>query len=136
MIVVDTNVIAYLFIPGSHSRASKALLQTDTRWAAPLLWRSEFRNVLATYLRQGHITLDQALFLAEEAEYLMKGREYTIPSSKVLSLVNDSQCSAYDCEFVALAQDLNTKLVTSDRKILKAFPKVAVSLERYSPRES
>ncbi len=132
MIVVDTNVIAYLFIPGSHSNAAKTLLQTDARWTAPLLWRSEFRNILAAYLRQGHFDLDQASFLMEEAEYLMNGGEFTIPSLKVLTLVNDSQCSAYDCEFVALAQELNTKLITADRKILKEFPEVTVSLENYS----
>ncbi len=136
MIVVDTNVIAYLFIPGSHSHAAQKLLRTDADWVAPLLWRSEFRNVLAAYLRQGDLALEQAFFLVEEAEFLMKDREYAIPSSKVLSLVNDSQCSAYDCEFVALAQDLNTKLITSDRKILKEFPETTVSLELFAPRKS
>jgi predicted nucleic acid-binding protein len=48
-------------------------------------------------------------------------------SHHVLSLAAQSGCSAYDCEFVALAQDLRVPLVTTDRQILKAFPTVAVS---------
>ena len=63
-----------------------------------------------------------------EAEDLMAGSEYQIDSFSVLELVRDSECSAYDCEFVALALRLNTKLITMDGKVLRAFPNVAVSL--------
>lgn len=47
---------------------------------------------------------------------------------EVLELVRDSDCSAYDCEFVALAKTLGTKLVTLDSQILGAFPDSAVTL--------
>ncbi len=59
------------------------------------------------------------------------GREYTVVSHKVLQLAGQSGCSAYDCEFVSLAMDLEIPLVTSDRQILRAFPKVAVSPEGF-----
>jgi len=42
--------------------------------------------------------------------------------------VRDSDCSAYDCEFMALAMKLDTRLVTVDKKLLRAFPKRAVGL--------
>lgn len=51
MIVVDTNVLAYLYLPGEYTAAAEALLAHDPDWAAPVLWRSEFRNILAGYLR-------------------------------------------------------------------------------------
>lgn len=38
-----------------------------------------------------------------------------------------SGCSPYDCEFVALAQDLEVPLVTNDLQIHKAFQTIAVS---------
>lgn len=43
-------------------------------------------------------------------------------------IVVDSNCSAYDCEFVALAMALGVKLMTMDAKLLKAFPTLAVPL--------
>jgi predicted nucleic acid-binding protein len=128
MIVVDTNVLAYLYLPGEFTPAAEALLEHDSNWAAPILWRSEFRNILAGYMRQKSMTFDQAHTLQSEAENLLAGAEYEVDSLKVLELVRDSNCSAYDCEFIALAQTLQTKLVTMDAKLLKAFPRVAVPL--------
>jgi len=52
MIVVDTNVIAYLYLPTDYTRLAEQLLAKEPDWAAPLLWRSELRNVLALYLRK------------------------------------------------------------------------------------
>lgn len=59
MIVVDTNIIAYLYLPHDCTDAAERLLIKQPEWAAPLLWRSEFRNVLALYLRKGVLTFDQ-----------------------------------------------------------------------------
>jgi predicted nucleic acid-binding protein len=128
VIVVDTNVIAYLYLQGEHTARAEALLQHDVDWAAPLLWRSEFRNILAGYLRRKTLTFDAARELQAEAESLMAGNEQVINSERVLELVRDSDCSAYDCEFAALAMQLEVKLVTLDSKLLKAFPRHAVSL--------
>jgi predicted nucleic acid-binding protein len=128
MIVVDTNVIAYLYLPSEHTATAEALLQHDADWAAPVLWRSEFRNILAGYMRRGALTFEQACGLQREAESLLAGAEYEPDSLSVLELVRDSDCSAYDCEFVALAARLNTYLVTMDKKQLRAFPGRAVAL--------
>jgi predicted nucleic acid-binding protein len=128
VIVVDTNVLAYLYLPSEHTPAAEALLQRDDDWAAPVLWRSEFRNILAGYMRRSALTYDQACLIQREAEALMTGAEFEVESTAVLDLVSRSDCSAYDCEFIALADKLGTSLVTLDRKLLKAFPKRAVSL--------
>ena len=128
MTVVDSNVVAYLYLPGEYTAAAEALLERDPDWAAPLLWRSEFRNVLAGYLRRQTLDFDQVCSLQNEAEGLLAGSEFEVDSQAVLALVRDSDCSAYDCEFVALAIRLDTKLVTMDRKLLKAFPTRAVAL--------
>jgi predicted nucleic acid-binding protein len=128
VIVVDTNVVAYLYLPGEHTAKAEALLEQDPDWAAPVLWRSEFRNILAEYLRRKTLTFNQACDLQGEAEDLLAGSEFEIDLKPVLELVRDSDCSAYDCEFIALANKLQVKLVTMDAKLLKAFPKRAVSL--------
>jgi predicted nucleic acid-binding protein len=131
MIVADTNLIAYFFISGRHTAHAKSAFMKDPDWVAPLLWKSEFRNVLATYLRQGHLSLENALKIAAEAELLFHGNEYSVPSDRVLRLVVKSKCAAYDCEFAALAEDLGVKLVTSDKVILSAFPKLSVHINQF-----
>jgi predicted nucleic acid-binding protein len=128
VIVVDSNILAYLYLPGDRTSAAEALLEQDQEWAAPVLWRSEFRNILAGYMRRKTITFDQACSLQSEAESLLAGAEFEVDSSSVLELVRDSDCSAYDCEFIALAIKLNTKLVTVDKKLLREFPTRAVVL--------
>ena len=128
MIVVDTNVLAYLYLPGEYTAAAEALLEQDSDWAAPILWRSEFRNILAGYLRRKAITFEQANSLQREAESLLEGAEFEVESLAVLELVRDSDCSAYDCEFIALAMKLDTKLITMDKKLLREFPKRAIAL--------
>jgi len=128
MIVVDSNVVAYLYLPGKYTTAAETLLESDSNSAAPALWRSEFRNILAGYLGRGSVTFQQAHSLQCEAEDLLTGAEYEVDSLSVLELVRDSDCSAYDCEFVTLAIKLGTKLVTMNGKLMRAFPGVAVAL--------
>ena len=128
MIVVDTNVLIYLYLPTKYTPHAEKLLEKDPTWVAPHLWRSEFRNVLALYLKKELITYDKALEIQNEVEILMSGNEYDIKSLSVLSLVNQSNCSAYDCEYVSLAMNLGIELFTMDKKIISEFPLIAKPL--------
>lgn len=131
MIVADTNLIAYLMITGEQTQLARSVLRKDAVWIAPLLWRSEFRSVLALYLRQQHLRLADALEYMREAETLLHAREYQVESTGVLQLAERSGCSAYDCEFVHLAQELAVALVTPDKQVLRLFPETAISLDNF-----
>jgi len=131
MIVVDTNVVAYLWIPGIHTAQAEQVLSKDSDWVAPFLWRSEFRNVLAGYIRHNLLTVEVAIQIMEEAETQMQDQEYFVSSVEVLRLVEKSECSAYDCEFVALAQELGVPLVTTDKKVLSEFPSLTVPIDEF-----
>ena len=126
--MVDTNVVAYLLLPGPQTAAAEALLEAHPTWAAPPLWRSEWRNVLCGYLRRGSLSLEQVIALQEQAETLVIGHEELVQSEAVLQLAASSGCSAYDCEFVVADQQLDAPLVTADRALLKAFPALTRSL--------
>lgn len=128
MIVVDTNVVAYLYLESQFTARAEALLQKDPEWVVPILWRSEFRNILAGAMRRKALTLGEASQVLAEAESLLAGNEHEVGSQQVLELVRDSDCSAYDCEFIALARQLDVKLVTLDSQLLRAFPGLAVPL--------
>ena len=130
MIVVDTNVLAYLLLPGPRTELAELLRSQHRQWAAPPLWRSEFRNVLTKQLRQNLLQLPNAMALLQRAERILSAHEEAVVSEHVLQLVSSSRCSSYDCEFVAAAQQLGVPLITEDRAILAAFPEVAQSLHQ------
>ena len=131
MIVVDTNIISYLYISGERSQQAESLLSTDPHWNAPILWRSEFRSVLSQYLRKNILAFNEVLLIIQQSEELLAEKEYEISLAHIMQLVNSSHCSAYDCEFVALAQYLDVPLITADKKILREFPGAAKSLDIY-----
>jgi predicted nucleic acid-binding protein len=131
VIVVDTNIVCYRWIPGSRSADIDKALLKDADWIVPLLWRSEFQNALAGAIRQNLITLGVAREITDAAESHFMTREFAVSSRSVLDLVANSTCSAYDCEFVALAEEHRVPLITLDRQILRQFPEVAVSLDKF-----
>jgi len=131
MIVVDTNVISYFYLSSESSELAEQLFMKTSSWSVPMLWRSEFRNVLSFYVRGKIITLQDAIQIFETAESLLQDNEYEINSMQVLKLSLESGCTAYDCEFVNLAQDLNIPLVTMDKKVLNKFQSTAVSIQKY-----
>ena len=131
MIVADTNLLIYLQIGGRHRDLAEAVFRRDPIWMMPVLWRSEFRNALVNLLRIRALALDEAIAHARDAEASMTGREYQVLSHQVLSLASRSGCSAYDCEFVVLAEELSVPLVTSDREVLRAFPDVALAPDAF-----
>lgn len=128
MIVVDSNIVAYMYLPGEFTASAERLLELEPEWAAPLLWRSELRNILALYIRKKLLDFDQAFRIQREAEALLADHEYDVDSFEVLKLARDSGCSAYDCEFVSLAMRLDVKLVTEDAKLRNAFPTITMAL--------
>lgn len=77
------------------------------------------------------LTLEKILNIIEEAEQHFKDNEFYISSIDVMELVNSSNCSAYDCEFAALAKNFKTNLITTDKQILKEFPSIAKSLKEF-----
>jgi len=132
VIVVDTNVLVSLYLPTPVSALADAVLQKDPTWIAPALWLSEMRNSIATLVRARRLDLDHGLAAVEAAEELMAERSYAVPSTDVLRLAEKSGCTAYDCEFIALAEAVDTRLVTLDKRLALKFPRIATPIERFA----
>ena len=130
MIIADTNLIVYLFITGDQTMLAQRILAKDPHWIVPPLWRSEFQNVLAAHIRRG-MSLQEAKRIMMEAVETLENRQIVPTYEKVLELVTESDCTAYDCEFIALARQLSIQLVTADKQLLKRFPDCAISLEEF-----
>ena len=131
MICVDTNIICYRYMASPFSAAADAAWAKDPDWIVPILWRSEFRNALAGSIRQRSLTPEEASAIANLAEAVLERKEFTVSTPAVLQLVSRSNCSAYNCEFVALAHANGVRLLTVDRQILREFPEIAISLEKF-----
>ena len=131
MICVDTNIICYRYMASPHSPAADSAWAKDADWIAPVLWRSEFRNALTGSIRRRAVTTQESIQIASLAEAMLGPNEFTVSSSAVLQLVSRSHCSAYDCEFVALAHAEGVQLLTVDRLILREFAETAISLEEF-----
>ena len=129
MIVVDVNVLAYFLIGSEFTEAAEQLRRREPVWAVPLLWRSEFRSVLSGQMRRRRMALAEAIAIFAAATDLVRESEYHVDSQSVLELVAGSTCSAYDCEYVALASSLDVRLVTMDSRLIGAFPDRAVPLQ-------
>jgi predicted nucleic acid-binding protein len=135
MIVVDTMTVAYGLLPHPEfAPEAEQVREKDGTWAAPSVWRSEFRNVLLQYVRavesgplSQNLQLADAFGVMQDAEALLVDRTVQVDSESVLQLAYESGCSAYDCEYVALAQRLGVGLITYDRGVLDAFPNTAMT---------
>jgi predicted nucleic acid-binding protein len=127
VIVADANLIAYLILPGERTAQVEAVLLKDPVWVVPVLWASELRSVVSHYVRSKDLTVTQGSRAMERAAALVGGREAPVDSREVLELAHRSGCSSYDCEYVALAVSLDVALVTWDKAVLRAFPRVAVA---------
>lgn len=129
MIVADTNVLLYHYTSVEVGKLTAALLLQDADWHAPVLWRSEFRNGLATFMRAGHLGVKQAALHFQHAAAFMQGREHEPDAVRVLELASQSGCTAYDCEYIDIAERLAAPLITADKKLVRAFPGICRPLQ-------
>lgn len=137
MIVVDAMIVAYAVVDvPDHTPAVNELLEIGHAWAAPPLWRSELRNVLLQYIRVSEetrpgeaVSLKDARRKMGLAETLVGQRTYAVDSDAVFDAVAGTNLSAYDGEYVALAQEMGVPLVTVDSAVLEAVSNIAVRPE-------
>ena len=134
MIVADSNLVAYLLIPGDKNDLADEIFLKDSEWAVPLICRSEMRNILTLYIRHQGMSLAQAQATMEKAESVWADREFAVPSDDVLELTSRHNVTAYDGEYVILARQLGVPLVTFDRPVRKAFPNVAIDPNEFPTR--
>ncbi|MEM1096822.1 MAG: type II toxin-antitoxin system VapC family toxin [Bacteroidota bacterium] len=128
MVVVDANVLASRWVETPHSALSRRARSRDSTWIAPPLWRSEVRSVLRKYLLHEAISYADALWAYKRIHAVMRTHTYDVDTADVLKLVQLTGHSAYDCEYVALAQSEGVPLITADKKLARLFPNIAVLL--------
>ncbi len=129
MVVVDTNVLAYLLIDGDRTANAQALYARDPDWRSEGFLLVEFSNILATYLRAGSLERGAAEGLLASAEQILSG-SLNLPHARALGIAAEFGVSAYDARFLGAARGLGTKLVTEDAKLRRAAPGLTQSLSQ------
>jgi predicted nucleic acid-binding protein len=127
MVVVDTNVLAYLLIEGDRTAQAQALYARDPDWRSESFLLVEFSNMLATYVRGRRLQRDTAKELLASAERTLTGT-VNLPHSRALEVAMEFGVSAYDARFLAAAEGLGVRLVTEDAKLWQAAPALTQSL--------
>ena len=127
MIVVDTNVVAYLLIEGERTAEAQALYARDPDWRSEGFLLVEFSNMLATYVRSSRLDAPAAAGLLAGAQRILTGT-VALPHARALDLALEFGVSAYDARFLAVARNLGAKLVTEDAKLHRVAPALTQTL--------
>lgn len=127
MVVVDTNVLAYLLIESDRTKEAQALFAKDSDWRSEAFLLVEFSNALTTYRRMGALSGQQTESLLAEAATRVR-ELLSVPNLQALRRAERFAVSAYDARFLAVADTLGVKLVTEDAKLRAAAPALTRSI--------
>jgi predicted nucleic acid-binding protein len=128
MLLVDTNVVAHLLIHGDHTEAAQELRKRDSDWRSEAFLLVEFTNVLASSIATKRMTLALAQSSLANATALFDGKLARMNHASVLATASRHRVSAYDARFLALADQLGSRLVTEDARLRVAAPALTQSL--------
>ena len=128
MLLVDTNVVAYLLIEGDHTEAAQELHARDSDWRSEAFLLVEFTNVLVSSIARKRMTLSMAEDSLAKVFSLFDGKLGRIPHASVLAIAARYRVSAYDARFLSLADQLGSRLITEDARLRAAAPALTQSL--------
>jgi predicted nucleic acid-binding protein len=128
MLVVDTNIIAALYIRGAYTDGVHQLRRRDDLWRTDPFAVIEFSNILATYQRAHYLTTTEAQRCLAQADRFLRPHYVEVPHDTALALAIRHGVTAYDARFLALAQRVGLRLVTEDEKLRAAAPVLTQSL--------
>ena len=128
MILVDTNIIASLYVRSARSDAVTELFARDAVWRTEPLALIELSNVLITYERARYITAATARDCLSRAAAFLQPQLFRVSHQAALDAALRYGTTAYDARFLALADQLGSRLITEDARLRAAAPALTQSL--------
>ncbi len=120
--VVDASVVIKWFIPEIHSEAALQARRLRQRLHVPNFMALELGNVVAKKIRRRELTRADGKTILKELRDLPLQRhvdERLFPAAYELAV--DTRRSLYDCLYLALAEAVDGRMVTADRKFYDAL---------------
>ena len=131
MIVADANLLINYVCATPFSEMARRVKAQDSDWVSPRLWQAEVLNGLLVMHRAGLLSLDRAVLSYRNAAASTAVGIDQVDPDTILSAARDTGLSAYDAHYVCMAQALGVHLVTEDKRILRACPDVARSMQQF-----
>ncbi len=131
MIVVDANILAYSTIEGTLTPLALQVRKRDPHWRLPGIWRHEILNIFTTYVRQNGLTKEKAVKALEDVYAHIFPNEVELGLVETLEIALQHKISAYDAQYVLLAQKLGVPCVTEDHALRRAAPRLTISMEGF-----
>src|SRR5207247_864870 len=128
MVIVDTNIVAPLYVRSARTDAVTQLFALDTLWRTEPLALIELSNVLMTYERARYISAATARDCLDRAAEFLQPNLFRVGHQAALDIALNYRITAYDARFLAVAQQLGARLVTEDAKLRAAAPALTQSL--------
>ncbi len=126
MIVADSNLIVSCVLESEATEWALRLRKKDGEWHVPVLWRYEVMNIFATLIKARQLDAATAESLFSGLSAALRPTEGEASPEDVFALADAHKITAYDAQFVALAQSLQCPLYTQDKELLRKFPGLAV----------
>jgi predicted nucleic acid-binding protein len=120
LIVVDTNIVAYLLLKGARTAQAEAVRARNAQWRVPALFPHEWINVLTAHVRANLLDRDTAARTYRRGMSMVQIDAQPVDAITILNLHLLTGRSSYDCEFIELAERLGVPLVTVDGEILSS----------------
>lgn len=128
MVVVDTNVLAYLFLDGPFTEDARRLFSADADWRSDRYVLVELTNVLRMTMRARELPLAEALAILHQSRGVIEQGLMDVAHDEVLRTSETAGVTAYDARFLVAAQELGVRLVTEDARLRRAAPALTQSL--------
>lgn len=119
-IVVDANVAVHWTIASSHSEQAERLLHSGVALIAPELIIVEVTNAFYFTIRERTDRVARAL---DGLEFLPRWFSELVPMAtlrhRAMAYCMELEHPAYDCFYLALAENRGTRMVTTDEHFMR-----------------
>lgn len=117
LFIVDASVAVKWFVPEEHSEIALLLLDDTFSRIVPRLFFSEFGNILWKKFTRGEISREDVTDAATSLRFAgLKPMPDELLMDVAIRLACDLGHPVYDCLYLALADSLDTAVVTADQK--------------------
>ena len=120
--VVDASVGIKWFLPEIHSEVASRLQFLNASLHVPAFFHLELGSVLSKRIRRNELTPEEGETILKELKQIPLQKHSDERLFKpAFALALQTKQSLYDCLYLALAETINSRVVTADQKFFSSL---------------